>query len=148
MEQFRGTTILSVRRDDNVVIGGDGQVSLGDTVMKGNARKVRRLYNEQILAGFAGGTADEIISTVINHYPDLSGNSELWFAGLPDNLNGAYIFRLGIDAALQLRINDTGLVAHSLSSPDEIPKNLTPDQYAFIYQDGQLLDLTPDYRVK
>lgn len=58
MEQFRGTTILSVRRDDHVVIGGDGQVSLGDTVMKGNARKVRRLYNEQILAGFAGGTAD------------------------------------------------------------------------------------------
>ncbi len=58
MEQFRGTTILSVRRDDKVVIGGDGQVSLGDTVMKGNARKVRRLYNESVLAGFAGGTAD------------------------------------------------------------------------------------------
>ncbi len=58
MEQYRGTTILSVRRDDNVVIGGDGQVSLGDTVMKGNARKVRRLYNGKILAGFAGGTAD------------------------------------------------------------------------------------------
>ena len=58
MEQFRGTTILSVRRNEQVVIGGDGQVSLGDTVMKGNARKVRRLYNEQIIAGFAGGTAD------------------------------------------------------------------------------------------
>lgn len=58
MEQFRGTTILSVRRDDQVVIGGDGQVSLGNTIMKGNARKVRRLYHEQILAGFAGGTAD------------------------------------------------------------------------------------------
>ena len=58
MEQYRGTTILSVRRDEHVVIGGDGQVSLGDTVMKGNARKVRRLYNEKILAGFAGGTAD------------------------------------------------------------------------------------------
>ena len=58
MEQFRGTTILSVRRDNHVVIGGDGQVSLGDTVMKGNARKVRRLYQEKILAGFAGGTAD------------------------------------------------------------------------------------------
>jgi len=58
LEQFRGTTILSVRRDDKVVIGGDGQVSLGDTVMKGNARKVRRLYNESVLAGFAGGTAD------------------------------------------------------------------------------------------
>ena len=58
MEQFRGTTILSVRRDGKVVIGGDGQVSMGNTVMKGNARKVRRLYNEQVLAGFAGGTAD------------------------------------------------------------------------------------------
>ncbi len=58
MDQFRGTTILSVRRGDSVVIGGDGQVSMGDTVMKGNARKVRRLYNDSVLAGFAGGTAD------------------------------------------------------------------------------------------
>ena len=58
MEQFRGTTILSVRRGKHIVIGGDGQVSLGDTVMKGNARKVRRLYKDRILAGFAGGTAD------------------------------------------------------------------------------------------
>jgi len=58
LQQFRGTTILSVRRGNNVAIAGDGQVSLGDTVMKGNARKVRRLYKEQILAGFAGGTAD------------------------------------------------------------------------------------------
>ncbi|SJN57433.1 ATP-dependent protease subunit HslV [Vibrio ruber] len=52
------TTIVSVRRDNKVVIAGDGQVSLGNTVMKGNARKVRRLYNDKILAGFAGGTAD------------------------------------------------------------------------------------------
>lgn len=52
------TTIVSVRRGDKVVIGGDGQVSLGNTVMKGNAKKVRRLYNGQVLAGFAGGTAD------------------------------------------------------------------------------------------
>ena len=58
MEQFRGTTILSVRRNSAVVIGGDGQVSMGDTVMKGNARKVRRLYNDRVIAGFAGGTAD------------------------------------------------------------------------------------------
>jgi ATP-dependent HslUV protease subunit HslV len=58
VEQYRGTTILSVRRGDRVVIGGDGQVSLGNTVMKGNARKVRRLYNDRVLAGFAGGTAD------------------------------------------------------------------------------------------
>lgn len=52
------TTIVSVRRDNTVVIAGDGQVSLGNTVMKGNARKVRRLYNDKVLAGFAGGTAD------------------------------------------------------------------------------------------
>ena len=58
VKQFRGTTILSVRRDNQVVIGGDGQVTLGDTVMNGNARKVRRLYNDRVLAGFAGGTAD------------------------------------------------------------------------------------------
>ncbi len=58
MQQFEGTTILSVRRDGNVVIGGDGQVSMGNTVMKGNARKVRRLYKDQVIAGFAGGTAD------------------------------------------------------------------------------------------
>ena len=58
MEQYRGTTIVSVRRGNQVVIGGDGQVSLGNTVMKGNARKVRRLYRDNVLAGFAGGTAD------------------------------------------------------------------------------------------
>lgn len=58
MEQFRGTTILSVRRGNQVVIGGDGQVTLGNTVMKGNARKVRRLYKDKVIAGFAGGTAD------------------------------------------------------------------------------------------
>lgn len=58
MEQFRGTTILSVRRNGTVVIGGDGQVTMGHTVMKSNARKVRRIYNNKVIAGFAGGTAD------------------------------------------------------------------------------------------
>ena len=58
MEQYRGTTILSVRRNGKVVIGGDGQVSMGNTIMKGNARKVRRLHSGQVIAGFAGGTAD------------------------------------------------------------------------------------------
>lgn len=58
MEQYRGTTILAVRRDGQIVIGGDGQVSLGNTIMKGNARKVRRLYHDKVIAGFAGGTAD------------------------------------------------------------------------------------------
>lgn len=58
MKQFDGTTILSVRRGDTVAIGGDGQVSFGNTILKGNARKVRRLYDDHVLAGFAGGTAD------------------------------------------------------------------------------------------
>jgi|TARA_B110000483_G_scaffold236363_1_gene309357 ATP-dependent HslUV protease subunit HslV len=58
LEQYRGTTIVSVRRGNTVVIGGDGQVSQGSTVLKGNARKVRRLYKDQVIAGFAGGTAD------------------------------------------------------------------------------------------
>ena len=58
MEQFRGTTIVSVRRNGRVVIGGDGQVSMGNTIMKGNARKVRRLFGGNVIAGFAGATAD------------------------------------------------------------------------------------------
>ena len=57
-QDMHGTTIISVRRNDRVVIGGDGQVSMGDTMMKGNARKVRRLHEDQVIAGFAGGTAD------------------------------------------------------------------------------------------
>ncbi|HKB72742.1 MAG TPA: ATP-dependent protease subunit HslV [Burkholderiales bacterium] len=58
MEQFRGTTIMSARRDGRVALGGDGQVTLGNVVVKASARKVRRLYHDRILAGFAGGTAD------------------------------------------------------------------------------------------
>jgi ATP-dependent HslUV protease subunit HslV len=58
MEQFHGTTILSVRRGERVALGGDGQVTLGNIVIKAGARKVRRLYQDRILAGFAGGTAD------------------------------------------------------------------------------------------
>jgi len=58
LEQYRGTTILSVRRNGKVVVGGDGQVTLGNTIMKGTARKVRRLYDDKVIAGFAGGTAD------------------------------------------------------------------------------------------
>lgn len=63
---FRGTTILSVRTGGKVVIGGDGQVTLGNTVMKGNARKVRRLYHDQVIAGFAGATADAF--TLFEHF--------------------------------------------------------------------------------
>ena len=58
MQEFHGTTILSVRRDGKVALGGDGQVTLGNVVVKGGAKKVRRLYQDRILAGFAGGTAD------------------------------------------------------------------------------------------
>ena len=58
MQQYDGTTIVSVRRNNSVAIGGDGQVSQGNTIMKGNAKKVRLLYKDQVLAGFAGGTAD------------------------------------------------------------------------------------------
>lgn len=58
MEQFHGTTILSVRRGNLVALGGDGQVTLGNTIVKGTARKVRKLYQGKVLAGFAGGTAD------------------------------------------------------------------------------------------
>ncbi len=58
MDQYRGTTVLSVRRGGKVVIGGDGQVTLGNTIMKGNARKIRRLFDDKVIAGFAGGTAD------------------------------------------------------------------------------------------
>jgi len=58
VEQFRGTTICSVRRGTQVVMGGDGQVTVGNTIMKSNARKVRRLYKDSVIAGFAGATAD------------------------------------------------------------------------------------------
>jgi len=58
MEQFKGTTIVSIRRNGKVALGGDGQVSLGNTIMKGNAVKIRRLYKDKVIAGFAGGTAD------------------------------------------------------------------------------------------
>ncbi len=58
MKQFDGTTILCVRKDGKIAIGGDGQVSMGNTCIKGNARKVRRLYHDKVIAGFAGGTAD------------------------------------------------------------------------------------------
>jgi ATP-dependent HslUV protease subunit HslV len=58
MDQYRGTTVLSVRRNGKVVLGGDGQVTMGNTIMKGNARKIRRLFDDKVIAGFAGGTAD------------------------------------------------------------------------------------------
>lgn len=77
MEQFRGTTIVSVRRNGKVAIAGDGQVSMGDTVMKGNARKVRRLAGGKVIAGFAGGTADaftlfELFEAKLEQYGNLT----------------------------------------------------------------------------
>jgi ATP-dependent HslUV protease subunit HslV len=58
LQQYLGTTILSVRREGRVALGGDGQVTLGQAILKNNARKVRRLYQDKVIAGFAGGTAD------------------------------------------------------------------------------------------
>jgi ATP-dependent HslUV protease subunit HslV len=77
MEQFRGTTIVSVRRNGTVAIGGDGQVSMGNTVMKGNARKVRTLAGGRVIAGFAGGTADaftlfELFESKLEQYGNLT----------------------------------------------------------------------------
>ena len=77
MEQFRGTTIVSVRRNGKVAIAGDGQVSVGNTIMKGNARKVRRLASGHIIAGFAGGTADaftlfELFESKLEQYGNLT----------------------------------------------------------------------------
>jgi ATP-dependent HslUV protease subunit HslV len=77
MEQFRGTTIVSVRRNGKVAVAGDGQVSMGNTVMKGNARKVRPLAGGRVIAGFAGGTADaftlfELFETKLEQYGNLT----------------------------------------------------------------------------
>jgi len=77
MEQFRGTTIVSVRRGGTVAIAGDGQVSMGNTVMKGNARKVRTLAGGRVIAGFAGGTADaftlfELFEAKLEQYGNLT----------------------------------------------------------------------------
>ena len=77
MSDFHGTTILCVRRDGRVALGGDGQVTLGDQVMKGNARKVRRLHGGKVLAGFAGGTADaftlfELFEAKLDQYGNLT----------------------------------------------------------------------------
>jgi ATP-dependent HslUV protease subunit HslV len=77
MDQFRGTTIVSVRRNNIVAIAGDGQVSMGNTIMKGNARKVRTLAGGRVIAGFAGGTADaftlfELFESKLEQYGNLT----------------------------------------------------------------------------
>lgn len=77
MQQFHGTTIVCVRRGGKVAVGGDGQVTLGDKIMKGNARKVRRLHNGKVIAGFAGGTADaftlfELFEAKLEQYGNLT----------------------------------------------------------------------------
>ena len=94
MEQFRGTTIVSVRRNGKVAIAGDGQVSFGNTVMKGNARKVRPLAGGRVIAGFAGGTADaftlfELFEAKLEQYGGfqsgllwIKSHQETWLEGL------------------------------------------------------------------
>jgi len=77
LNQFEGTTILSVRKGNSVVVGGDGQVTMGETVMKANARKVRRLYKDNVIAGFAGGTADGF--TLVERFEESWKNTrETW----------------------------------------------------------------------
>jgi len=71
VENFHGTTILTVRRGGTVVVGGDGQVTLGDTIMKGNATKVRKLYQDKVIAGFAGATADAF--TLLERFESVLG---------------------------------------------------------------------------
>ncbi len=77
MQQYHGTTIVCVRRNGKVAVGGDGQVTLGDKIMKGNARKVRKLFNDKVIAGFAGGTADaftlfELFEAKLEQYGNLT----------------------------------------------------------------------------
>ena len=91
MEQFHGTTILSARRDGKVALGGDGQVTLGNIVIKASARKVRRLYHDRILAGFAGGTADAF--TLFERFEDKlskhSGNLTRAVTATPPHIRSA-----------------------------------------------------------
>jgi hypothetical protein len=101
-----------------------------------------RVQNWQI----AGNIADQIISTVMTRYPNLSADSELWFVGLPTDYNDAHLFRLGIDAAFQLELNDSRLAVYHLSDINQLPETLAANQYAFIFTNNQLVDLTPDYR--
>lgn len=89
MESYHGTTILCVRRNGQTVIGGDGQVSLGSTIVKGNARKVRRLYDGRVLAGFAGGTADAF--TLFERFEDKL------------NKNGGNLLRSAVELAKDWR---------------------------------------------
>ena len=86
------TTIVSVRRDDKVVIGGDGQVTLGNTIMKGNARKVRRLYNGKVIAGFAGGTADAF--TLFEKFESHLQQHTNWSGSCFFNLVFSLVFRV------------------------------------------------------
>ena len=83
MADIHGTTIVGVRNDRQVAIGGDGQVSMGQTIMKGNARKVRRLHGDKVLAGFAGGTADAF--TLFERF---EGVLETTVIGVPDDTWG------------------------------------------------------------
>ena len=116
MDQYRGTTILSVRRGSTVVIGGDGQVSLGNTIMKGNAKKVRRLHIDQVIAGFAGGTADaftlfERLEAKLEQHPGQLTRAAVELA--KDWRTDRYLRRLeammaGADSEVSLILSGTG----------------------------------------
>ncbi|MDX1454625.1 MAG: ATP-dependent protease subunit HslV [Gammaproteobacteria bacterium] len=111
MQQFDGTTICSVRRGDSVAMAGDGQVSLGNTIMKGNARKVRRLYDGKVLAGFAGGTADAF--TLFERFEEKlaqhSGNLTRAAVEIAKDWRGDKVLRR-LEALLCVADKDTSLI--------------------------------------
>ncbi len=122
MENFHGTTILTVRRGGSVVVGGDGQVTLGDTIMKGNATKVRKVYNDRVIAGFAGATADAF--TLLERFEGMlekhNGQLKRAAVGLAKDWRTDRMLRrleammIVADADLSLLISGTGDVVDTL----------------------------------
>ena len=109
MQDLHGTTVISVRRGNKVVIGGDGQVSMGATIMKGNARKVRRLYKDQVLAGFAGGTADALFERFEGKLEKHQGNLTRAAVELAKDWRTDRILRR-LEALLAVADKDTSLI--------------------------------------
>jgi hypothetical protein len=103
-----------------------------------------RVQNWQI----AGDAAKQVVSTVLSNYPDLPATSELWFVNLPDEFKGVHFFRHGIGEALEveLKYERRSLTIHRISSTAELPNNLSAYQYAFLFEAGHLVDLTPNYQ--
>lgn len=94
----------------------------------------------------AGSIAKQMISTVTTSTPDLPEGAEIWVANLPLDYNNAYIFRLGFEAALQQETNDPSLKVYPVPQPDNLPSSYTSKQFAFIFSENQLVNVTPNYR--